>query len=35
MAGAFDWNSDAGNKLSNYLDKYNLMDKLSNSRNQA
>lgn len=35
MTGDFDWNSDAGNKLSNYLDKHNLTDKLSNSKNQA
>lgn len=35
MTGDFDWDSDAGNKLSNYLDKHNLTDKLSNSKNQA
>ena len=35
MAGDFDWDSDAGNKLLNYLDKHNLTDKLSNSKTQA
>lgn len=30
-----DWDSSAGRKLTDYLDKHDLMDKLSNGKTQA
>lgn len=35
MVSDFDWDSDAGKKLSNYFDKHNLTDKLDNGKTQA